>query len=219
MNDALWNIHLSMRHWLGHFERQIVSKWCSAPVTIRLKVYSWWVDVESKPFFHLWRWVMMTSSNGSIFRVTGPLWGEFTGHRWIPLTKASDAELYVFFHLCLNKQFSKQPKRWRFETPPRSLWRSINVGGNIGWGGGVNNANLFLWTKCLYFDWTYTFLFQFCKIQVKTHVNWQGFSNMTLYWLIDMVLTNRMPALIIFINQPRFKQRNFLVTGAPDPLT
>ena len=31
----------------------------------------------------------MTSSKGNIFRVTGPLWGEFTGHRWIPLTKAS----------------------------------------------------------------------------------------------------------------------------------
>ena len=39
---------------------------------------------------------MMMSSNGSIFRVTGLLWGEFTGHRWIPLTKASDAELWCF---------------------------------------------------------------------------------------------------------------------------
>ena len=28
------------------------------------------------------------------FHVTGPLWGEYTGHRWIPLTKASDAELW-----------------------------------------------------------------------------------------------------------------------------
>ena len=35
----------------------------------------------------------MTTSNGNIFRVTGPLWGESTGHRWIPLTKASDAVL------------------------------------------------------------------------------------------------------------------------------
>ena len=26
---------------------------------------------------------MMTSSNGNIFSVTGPLWGEITGHRWI----------------------------------------------------------------------------------------------------------------------------------------
>ena len=31
-----------------------------------------------------------------LFRVTGPLCGEFTGHRWIPLTKASDAELWWF---------------------------------------------------------------------------------------------------------------------------
>ena len=37
---------------------------------------------------------MMTSSNGSIARVTGPLCGEFTGHWWIPLTKASDADLW-----------------------------------------------------------------------------------------------------------------------------
>ena len=29
---------------------------------------------------------MMTSSNGNIFRVTGPLCGEFTGHRRIPRT-------------------------------------------------------------------------------------------------------------------------------------
>ena len=40
---------------------------------------------------------MKTSSNGNIFRVTGPLCGEFAGHRWIPLTKASDAELWCFF--------------------------------------------------------------------------------------------------------------------------
>ena len=40
--------------------------------------------------------IMMTSSNGNIFRVTGPLCGEFTGPRWIPRTKASDAELCCF---------------------------------------------------------------------------------------------------------------------------
>ena len=38
----------------------------------------------------------MTSWNGNIFRVTGPLCGEFTGHRWIPHTKASDAEPWCF---------------------------------------------------------------------------------------------------------------------------
>ena len=40
--------------------------------------------------------LMMTSSNGNIFRVTGPLCGEFTGPRWIPRTKASDAVLWCF---------------------------------------------------------------------------------------------------------------------------
>ena len=39
---------------------------------------------------------MMTSSNGNIFRVTGPLWVEPNGYWWIPLTKASDAELWRF---------------------------------------------------------------------------------------------------------------------------
>ena len=39
---------------------------------------------------------MMTSSNGNIFCVTLPLCEEFNGHRWIPLTKASDAELWCF---------------------------------------------------------------------------------------------------------------------------
>ena len=50
---------------------------------------------------HQWAWIcvwkhIMTSSNGNIFCVTGPLCGEFTGHQWIPLTKASDAELWCF---------------------------------------------------------------------------------------------------------------------------
>ena len=39
---------------------------------------------------------MMTSWNGNLFRVAGPLCWEFTGDRWIPHTKASDAELWCF---------------------------------------------------------------------------------------------------------------------------
>ena len=38
---------------------------------------------------------MVTSLNGNIFRATGPLWRE-SGHRLIPLAKASDAELFCF---------------------------------------------------------------------------------------------------------------------------
>ena len=52
--------------------------------------------------------LMMTSWNGNIFRVTGHLYGEFTGPRWIPRTKASDAELWCFLWSVLNKRLSKQ---------------------------------------------------------------------------------------------------------------
>ena len=68
----------------------------------------------------------MTSSNGNIFRVTGPLCGnspvtgEFPSQR--PVRRGFD----VFFDLHLNKQFSKQPWGWWFETPSRSLWRHCN---------------------------------------------------------------------------------------------
>ena len=41
------------------------------------------------------RFIMMTSSNGNIFRVTG-LWGESTGDWWIALTKDSRAGLWCF---------------------------------------------------------------------------------------------------------------------------
>ena len=70
---------------------------------------------------------MMTLSNGNIFRVTGHLCGKFTGPRWISRTKASDAELWCFFDLHLNKRLSKQPWGWWFETPEWSLWRHRNV--------------------------------------------------------------------------------------------
>ena len=46
---------------------------------------------------------MMTSSNENIFRVTGPLCGEFTGHQWIVARSFDD-----FFDLRLDKQLSKQ---------------------------------------------------------------------------------------------------------------
>ena len=50
---------------------------------------------------------MTTSSNGNIFRVTAHLCEEFPGHRRISLTKASDAELYVYFAMRLKKMAEK----------------------------------------------------------------------------------------------------------------
>ena len=72
-------------------------------------------------------WLTMTSSNENIFRVTGPLWGESTGHRWIPFTKTRNVELWRGFYLCLNKRLSKKSRPWWFATPSRSLWRHCNM--------------------------------------------------------------------------------------------
>ena len=60
------------------------------------------------------RYVMMTSSNGNIFLVTGPLWGESTGHR-----------LWWFF-----LSAPEHTVEWTIltrMTPSRSLWRHCNI--------------------------------------------------------------------------------------------
>ena len=70
-------------------------------------------DVSIISFF------MMTSWNGNINCVTaGPLWGESTAHQCIPLKKATDAELWRFFYLGLNKRLDKQMRCQCFEMPP-----------------------------------------------------------------------------------------------------
>ena len=77
---------------------------------------------------HIW-WdiLMMTSSNGNIFRVTGPLCGEFTGPGEFPTQRPVTQSFDVFFDLRLNKRLSKQPWSWWFETPSWSWWRQCNV--------------------------------------------------------------------------------------------
>ena len=70
---------------------------------------------------------MMTSSNGNIFRVTGPLCGEFTGPGEFPTQRPVTRSFDVFFDLRLNKRLSKQPWGWWFETPSWSSWRHCNA--------------------------------------------------------------------------------------------
>ena len=64
------------------------------------------------------RSLMMTSSNWNIFRVTGPLWGGTAGHRWIPFTKPSDAELWCFLWSALE-----QTPEQTLETPV--IWDAV----------------------------------------------------------------------------------------------
>ena len=72
-------------------------------------------------------WIMMTSSHGNIFHVTGRLCGEFTGDQWIPTQRPVTRTFDVFFDLRLNQRLSKQSWGWWFERLSRSLWRHCNV--------------------------------------------------------------------------------------------
>ena len=99
-----------------------IYRYISAEQCIKLIIVSWFqCGCMSRGKFK-----MMMSWNGNIFRVTGPLCREFTGHRWIPRTKASDAELWCFLWSDPNKRLGKQSWGWWFETPSRSLWRHRN---------------------------------------------------------------------------------------------
>ena len=63
---------------------------------------------------------MMTSSNGNIFHVTGPVWGESTGLRRIPLKRAVTQIFDVFFDLSAS---AEQMVEQTIETPV--IWAAI----------------------------------------------------------------------------------------------
>ena len=104
--------HTDIKHGLDFYKIYLTIGWksCFDFLEIQLKPCQYWFiqhGVDYLPWaMHLdtgkfWMFfdvasIMMTSSNGNIFRVIGPLCGEFTAHRWIPRTKASDSELWCF---------------------------------------------------------------------------------------------------------------------------
>ena len=112
---------------------------------------------------------VMTSSNGSSFRVAGvALCGEITGQWLIPLTKASD----VFFDLLLNKRLCKQSWGCWFETTSRSLWRQCNdiVDFDIYMGQRGKNKLLIIYS---WLDWEKSFqIMHWFKNENQPEINW-----------------------------------------------
>ena len=86
---------------------------------------------------------MMTSSNGNIFRITGPLCGEFTGPGEFPTQRPVTRSFDVFFDLRLNKRLSKQSWGWWFETLSCSLWRHRN--GSAGPYSVCRSDRILIW--------------------------------------------------------------------------
>ena len=104
MRDSIFSSYMAAQHVRKHvYECALKTYW--------LNLRFWMIKKTFRGR------LIMTSSNGSIFRITGPLWGEFTVYQWIPLTKARDAELWCFFDLRLKNWLSRS-----FETPWRSFW-------------------------------------------------------------------------------------------------
>ena len=57
-------------------------------ISLSQSTYNGWKNrIQRSCTISYFRYFMMTSSNGNIFRATGPLCGEFTGHRWILITQ------------------------------------------------------------------------------------------------------------------------------------
>ena len=111
----------------------------------------------SEAFLNGWYWEllechkvpshMMTSSKGNIFGVTGHLCEEFNGHRWIPRSKANDAELTCLLgspaqydwvnnreagdlrrrraHYDVIVMISHMSCSWNQRSCPRATWESI----------------------------------------------------------------------------------------------
>ena len=67
---------------------------------------------------------MMTSWNGNIFCFTGSSRGKLSGHRWIPLTKASDTELW-----CLCRK------------PGQTIEQTVEL-------LVISDAMIFMWRHC-----------------------------------------------------------------------
>ena len=89
MSSGKWRSFLSLDYINWTLRNKLVKYWWKCKTISSAK--RWPGEQKKNP--------MMTSSNGNIFRVSGHLCGEFTGHRWIHRTKASDAELWCFLSL------------------------------------------------------------------------------------------------------------------------
>ena len=97
-----WRHHVCLQreaiHWVPCIRTDAyIKRYVCLQTIIHLckKWFSVWISIYIITFLSV-SFVMMTSSNKNISRVTGHLCGEFTGSRWIPRTKASDAELWCF---------------------------------------------------------------------------------------------------------------------------
>ena len=127
--DSLWlmSVKVQLYSWLC-FNLYVLS--CLLEALSVLSIIVWFIypylSVTIDSLVSHVPYTMMTSSNGNIFRVTGPLCGEFTGPGEFPTQRPVTRSFDVYFDLRLNKRLCKQSRSWWFETLLCPLWRHSN---------------------------------------------------------------------------------------------
>ena len=99
---------------------------------------------------------------GNTFLITGPLWGESTGHRWIPLTKDQWCGSLMFMSFWTNSREACEMRC--LDSHSTSLWRQSSKCTQYGWLlWCVSDSVLFFNSKpfiellftVLHFSWEY----------------------------------------------------------------
>ena len=178
---------------------------------------------------------MMASSNWNICRVTGYLCGEFTGHRWIPCTKASEGHNAIAPIMTSRKWISRVITAWGpFQYPIRRLitrHTRRNLASKRPYRFG-NKQMLFmvkykLCTSCSIYEATFCkchfkmYSLEFVQIIMSRNIgsgnNLEPDRHNTINWIIDGLLLGRIcgspdfKELIITNHHPhRFSQQYWL---------
>ena len=151
LNTNFWNFHshicceykylaVSMCVALDLFCHFVLLCSIKQPISIKIPIVSAFPficrrllrEIILDTFVLAHRCFMMTSSNGNIFRVTGPLVGEFIGHPCIP--QASDADLWCFL----------------WSTPWINRWVNNREAGDLR-RHRAHYGVIVIYTKCLTF--------------------------------------------------------------------
>ena len=135
-----------------------------------------------------------TSSNGNIFRGTGPLWGQ----------RQVTRSFHVYFDLRLNKRLSKQSIRRWVETPSRWLWHRCNA----HWIKKQSGDSAELCRNLYCFDETAFWLI--CPINVNPVVRNRPSFNILLLILI-LVSTN---AITQLMSSDSFRNQYIFTSGS-----
>ena len=104
-----------------------------------------------------------------------------TSHWWTPLKKASDAELWCFIDLRLNKRLSKQSKCCWFEMPSCSLWNHYNVKRLWNWRTTSSLTHWGLDKMVVIFQTTFSNAFSWLEMwKLRLRFHWSVFPRVKL---------------------------------------